>query len=63
MASIGHPVMGDPRYGRHNKNREGICLAAVDLRFECPLSGRRHAFRLEETHLLPALRIVTYPDV
>jgi tRNA pseudouridine32 synthase/23S rRNA pseudouridine746 synthase len=34
---IGHPVMGDPRYGSGNKNRSGLALTAVGLAFECPL--------------------------
>ena len=34
---IGHPVMGDPRYGRGNKNKSGLQLTAVGLAFECPL--------------------------
>jgi tRNA pseudouridine32 synthase/23S rRNA pseudouridine746 synthase len=39
MESIGHPVLGDPRYGRGNKNEEGLQLAAVGLRFRCPFRG------------------------
>jgi tRNA pseudouridine32 synthase/23S rRNA pseudouridine746 synthase len=38
---IGHPVMGDPRYGDGNKNREGLRLEAVALRFICPVTGKR----------------------
>lgn len=30
---IGHPVMGDPRYGRGNKNLDGMRLMACALRF------------------------------
>ncbi len=40
FAMIGHGVMGDPRYGTGNKNREGLQLEAVGLRFQCPFSGR-----------------------
>ncbi len=36
---IGFPVMGDPKYGRGNKNTEGMQLFALSLRFRCPLSG------------------------
>jgi tRNA pseudouridine32 synthase/23S rRNA pseudouridine746 synthase len=36
---IGHPVMGDPRYGRGNKNKSGLQLTAVGLTFECPLGN------------------------
>lgn len=38
---IGHPVMGDPRYGEGNKNRSGLRLAAVALRFVCPVARQR----------------------
>jgi tRNA pseudouridine32 synthase/23S rRNA pseudouridine746 synthase len=33
---IGFPVMGDPKYGRGNKNTEGMRLIAYSLRFKCP---------------------------
>jgi tRNA pseudouridine32 synthase / 23S rRNA pseudouridine746 synthase len=36
----GHPVMGDPKYGRGNKNSEGMRLSAVSLRFRCPFQER-----------------------
>ncbi len=36
---IGHPVMGDPRYGTGNKNKYGLQLIAVGLAFECPLGN------------------------
>jgi tRNA pseudouridine32 synthase/23S rRNA pseudouridine746 synthase len=39
LEAIGHPVMGDPRYGAGNKNREGMRLAAVFLAFRDPFSG------------------------
>ena len=34
---IGCPVMGDPKYGQGNKNKEGMKLEAYSLRFECPI--------------------------
>ncbi|MGE5300609.1 MAG: RluA family pseudouridine synthase [Acidobacteriota bacterium] len=43
---IGHPVMGDPRYGKGNKNTEGIKLAAVSLEFLCPVARKRVCFSL-----------------
>lgn len=46
FSMIGHPVLGDPRYGRGNKNNEGIRLSAVALRFRCPFRGQRVEFRL-----------------
>jgi tRNA pseudouridine32 synthase/23S rRNA pseudouridine746 synthase len=36
---IGHPVMGDPRYGRNNSDPEGLQLTAHFLSFDCPLGG------------------------
>lgn len=41
---IGFPVMGDPKYGTGNKNREGMQLTAVALEFQCPFSGRHLTF-------------------
>ncbi len=43
---IGHPVMGDPRYGRGNKNRTGMRLCAHALAFECPLGYGRIAIEI-----------------
>ena len=37
---LGHPVMGDPRYGTKNKNHSGLRLVAYRLAFTCPISGR-----------------------
>jgi len=41
---IGHPVMGDPRYGKGNKNKEGMQLAATALEFQCPINKKRLVF-------------------
>jgi tRNA pseudouridine32 synthase/23S rRNA pseudouridine746 synthase len=38
LESIGHPVMGDPKYGKGNKNREGLKLLAKSLEFNDPWS-------------------------
>jgi tRNA pseudouridine32 synthase / 23S rRNA pseudouridine746 synthase len=45
---IGHPVLGDPRYGRGNKGTGGIRLAALSLELTCPFSGRRLQWRIPE---------------
>lgn len=37
---IGYPVMGDPKYGKGNKNREGLKLLAKSLNFKDPWTGR-----------------------
>jgi tRNA pseudouridine32 synthase / 23S rRNA pseudouridine746 synthase len=45
--AIGHPVLGDPRYGAGNKNREGMRLAAVYLAFPEPFSGEEVELSLD----------------
>lgn len=35
---IGHPIMGDPKYGKGNKNRQGLQLVAVSICFTDPWS-------------------------
>ncbi len=39
LDAVGHPVVGDPRYGAGNKNREGMRLSAVYLAFREPFTG------------------------
>lgn len=46
LESIGHPVLGDPRYGAGNKNRDGMRLAAVFLAFSEPFTGEAVELRL-----------------
>ncbi len=41
---IGHPVMGDPKYGKGNKNWEGMKLTATSLKFHCPFTHRDMQF-------------------
>jgi tRNA pseudouridine32 synthase / 23S rRNA pseudouridine746 synthase len=41
---IGFPVMGDPKYGKGNKNREGMKLIACALQFICPVSRKEVRF-------------------
>jgi len=38
---IGFPVIGDPKYGKGNKNSEGMKLVAYSLRFDCPFKKRQ----------------------
>ena len=40
------PVMGDPKYGANNKNKDGLKLAAVHLAFTCPITGRERSYRV-----------------
>jgi tRNA pseudouridine32 synthase/23S rRNA pseudouridine746 synthase len=46
LEMIGHPVMGDPKYGSGNKNREGLKLVASGLGFPCPFAGKDVFFTL-----------------
>ena len=43
---LGHPVIGDPKYGRGNKSAEGLQLTAVRLAFTCPLTQQARDFEL-----------------
>ena len=42
---IGFPVKGDPKYGKGNKNKEGMKLVAYALQFVCPF--KREEVRFE----------------
>lgn len=46
--AIGFPVIGDPRYGKGNKNREGLRLSAILLQFRCPFQGAEREFSIHE---------------
>ena len=48
---IAHPVMGDPKYGRGNKNSLGLQLFAVKLAFTCPVSRELKTFELSQEFL------------
>lgn len=41
MALIGHPVMGDPKYGTGNHDARGLRLTAIALGFEDPWTQER----------------------
>ncbi len=45
---VGHPVVGDPLYGRDNK-AHGMRLRASGLKFSCPLNGNLLSF--EQTQI------------
>lgn len=47
FAAVGHPVMGDPRYGEANKNQTGLALQALALAFICPLQHHERAIVLD----------------
>jgi tRNA pseudouridine32 synthase/23S rRNA pseudouridine746 synthase len=46
---IGHPVMGDPKYGTRNKNRSGLQLLAKSLSFEDPWERKVQSWVLENS--------------
>jgi tRNA pseudouridine32 synthase/23S rRNA pseudouridine746 synthase len=46
LAILGHPVMGDPKYGHGNKLADGLQLRAVELTFICPLTQEKREFDL-----------------
>jgi tRNA pseudouridine32 synthase/23S rRNA pseudouridine746 synthase len=46
--SISHPVLGDPKYGVGNKNKEGLKLLAYKVQFTDPYSKKEISFALED---------------
>jgi tRNA pseudouridine32 synthase/23S rRNA pseudouridine746 synthase len=46
FAQAGFPVMGDPAYGRNNRNATGLKLTAYGLEFNCPFTGQPLKFEL-----------------
>jgi len=46
LAGIGHPVMGDPRYGTGNKDGKPMRLIACELLWRCPITGNEREQRL-----------------
>lgn len=45
---IGFPVLGDPRYGKGNKNLEGMRLMSYRLDFHDPISNQQINFALDD---------------
>ena len=43
----GYPVMGDPKYGKVNKNREGLKLLASSLAFQDPWEKKLKSWTLD----------------
>ncbi len=50
--AIGHPVLGDPRYGRDNPEPSGLKLWASFLAFTCPQCRQPHVY-----HRAPVLAV------
>ncbi len=47
LDGIGYPVMGDPKYGKGNKNRDGLKLLAFSMSFSDPWSKQTVSYQLE----------------
>ena len=47
FALLGHPVLGDPRYGQGNKNSTGMELVAHRLVFRCPITRKEVRISLD----------------
>jgi tRNA pseudouridine32 synthase/23S rRNA pseudouridine746 synthase len=47
FALLGHPVLGDPKYGVGNKNTTGMELVAHHLAFRCPFTRKEVRFSLD----------------
>lgn len=47
FAMLGHPVLGDPRYGVGNKNSTGMELVAHLLAFRCPFTRKEVRISLD----------------
>ncbi len=45
---IGHPIMGDPKYGKGNKNKEGLKLSAFRMSFVDPWTETAVTFELPD---------------
>ena len=48
FALLGHPVLGDPKYGVGNKNTTGMELVAHRLAFRCPFTRKEVRISLDE---------------
>ncbi|KKO44901.1 23S rRNA pseudouridylate synthase [Arsukibacterium ikkense] len=58
FAAIGHPVMGDPRYGEANKNQSGLALQACAMAFQCPIQQHARAIALDAS-----LRLAGFAEI
>ena len=47
LAGIGHPIVGDTKYGRGKESHAGLALHARSITFKHPFSGRRLTFAAE----------------
>jgi len=52
FADMGNPIIGDPIYGEHNKNRKGLQLISYSLEFTDPQSSKEIKAVLPKERLL-----------
>ncbi len=50
LDQIGYPVMGDPKYGKNNKNKDGLKLLAYSLSFRDPWTD--HQIQVNSSKML-----------
>jgi len=55
LASIGHPVAGDPRYGKEHKAHARLALHAQSISFAHPFSGEQLTFETDVPAYLTTL--------
>jgi tRNA pseudouridine32 synthase / 23S rRNA pseudouridine746 synthase len=41
FSKIGHPVLGDPKYGQGNSHPDGLQLVSTEVHFVCPFSKKQ----------------------
>ncbi len=51
LHALGCPVVGDPKYGHGNKNKDGMRLVATGLGFTCPFSRRLVEVNLDDSDI------------
>ncbi len=51
LHALGCPVVGDPKYGHGNKNKDGMRLVATGLGFTCPFSRQPVAVNLDDSDI------------
>lgn len=56
FAAIGHPVMGDPQYGKDNKDSAGLALQASSVSFTSPKTRQAVSYSLPDSLLLYPLQ-------
>jgi len=52
LSDAGHPVIGDPIFGQHNKNKEGLQLISYSLEFKDPHNKKQIKVDIPEDRLL-----------